>query len=293
MVDWSASSFSRTGKDSIWIGAGSWRDGTLSVIDPWNEPTRHAAMGRIEHMVDESLDAGRRILIGFDFPFSYPAGVISLAPDVFGPGPAWRAIWRTLAQRIRDEPDNTNNRWDVAKSLNRDTGYRLFWGCPQSQTDEYLGTRDKELPGFRERGPQPDRLRLTERRAQSVSGVIQTVWKLAYAGSVGSQTLVGIPHLEQLRSRYGDRLRVWPFESGITGDSPTAGAPVTLVEIWPSIFPTDFARHPVRDAAQVLQVVESSAAADASGAMVDWLSPGIDPDRRAQVAEEGWILGVA
>lgn len=293
MVDWSASSFSRTGKDSIWIGAGSWHNGTLSVSDPLNEPTRHSAMGRIEHTVDEGLDAGRRIVVGFDFPFSYPAGVTSLAPDVFGPGPAWRAIWRTLAQRVRDEPDNTNNRWDVAKSLNRDTGYRLFWGCPNSQTDEYLGTRDTELPGLRERGPQPDRLRLTERRAQSVSGVIQTVWKLAYAGSVGSQALLGIPRLEQMRSRYGDRLRVWPFETVLAGDSPAGGALVTLVEIWPSIFPTDFARHPVRDAAQVLQVVESCAAADASATMIGWLSPGIDPEKRAQVGEEGWILGVA
>jgi hypothetical protein len=293
MVDWSASSFSRTGKDSIWIGAGSWRNGTLSVGDPLNEPTRHSAVGRIEQMVDESLDAGRRILIGFDFPFSYPAGLTSLAPEVFGPGPPWRAIWRTLAQRISDAPDNTNNRWDVAKSLNRDTGYRLFWGCPNSQADEYLGTRDKELPGLRERGPRPDRLRLTERRAQSVSGVIQTEWKLAYAGSVGSQALMGIPRLEQLRSRYGDRLRVWPFETDIAGDRPTVDAPVTLVEIWPSIFPTDFARHPVRDAAQVLQVVESCAAADAGATMISWLTPRIDPDSASQVAEEGWILGGA
>jgi len=292
MVDWSASSHPRTGKDSIWIASGAWYGETLKVSEPANPSTRHAAMVEIDHLVQQSLDDGRRIVIGFDFPFSYPAGTSSLAPAVFGRGPAWRAIWRTLTERVRDEPDNTNNRWEVAESLNRDTGCRLFWGCPANQANEYLGVRDKEIPGLNERGPRPDRLRLTEQRARGVGGAIQTVWKLAYAGSVGSQALLGIPHLERMRARYGSDLSVWPFETGITPESLAESTPVTLVEIWPTIFATDFARHPVRDAAQVLQVVESCAQADTEGTLVEWLSPGVGSDMRAQVADEGWILGV-
>ncbi len=293
MVDWSASSHPRTGKDSIWIASGARYEERLEVGEPTNPPTRHAAMDQLRDTIEQSLDAGRRTVIGFDFPFSYPAGTSTLAPAVFGRGPAWRAIWLTLTERIRDEPDNTNNRWAVAQSLNRDTGCRLFWGCPANQADEYLGVRDKELPGLAERGPRPDRLRLTERRARGVGGSIQSVWKLAYAGSVGSQALLGIPHLERMRSRYGDRLSVWPFETGIRGDGRVETAGVTLAEIWPTVFPTDFTRHPVRDAAQVLQVVESCAQADGDGTIVEWLAPAVGPDVRAQVADEGWILGVS
>ncbi len=290
MVDWSAGSSARMGKDSIWIAQGWWHDDVLRTSEALNVPTRHAAMAHLEQTVDEAVAAGRRLVIGFDFPFSYPAGLASLAPEVFGPGPPWEAIWRTLSERVRDEPDNTNNRWDVAKSLNRDTGYRLFWGCPAGYADPSLGARDKELPGLRERPDRLGRLRLSERRAQEASGVIQTVWKLAYAGSVGSQTLLGIPFLQRLRARYGPQLRVWPFEVA-AGDVPAPGG-VTLAEIWPSMFPTDFSRHPVRDAAQVLQTVESCADADATGAMSGWLSPPALVEDRDQVAEEGWILGV-
>jgi hypothetical protein len=292
MVDWSASSQPRTGKDSIWIASGNWQGDTLKVNEPTNPSTRHTAMAEIDLMVQQSLDGGRRIVIGFDFPFSYPVGTSSLAPTVFGRGPAWRAIWRTLTERVHDEPDNTNNRWAVAESLNRDTGCRLFWGCPANQANEYLGVRDKELPGLLERGARPDRLRLTEHRARGVGGAVQSVWKLAYAGSVGSQALLGIPHLERMRARYGGDLSVWPFETGITPESLAENTLVTLVEIWPTVFATDFARHPVRDAAQVLQVLESCAQADTDGSMMEWLSPKVDADLRAQVADEGWILGV-
>jgi len=292
MVDWSASSHPRTGKDSIWIASGAWHEVTLDVHEPANPPTRHAAMDHIDHLVEQSLDAGRRIVIGFDFPFSYPAGLTTLAPAVFGRGPPWRAMWRTLTERIRDDPDNTNNRWEVAEALNRDTGCRLFWGCPANRATAYLGARDKELAGLSERGARPDRLRLAERRARGIGGAIQSVWKLAYAGSVGSQSLLGIPHLERMRTRYGSRLSVWPFETDFTTEVPAVQNDVTLAEIWPTIFATDFAAHPVRDAAQVLQVVESAARADTDGTMAQWLSPGVFSDVSEQVAEEGWILGV-
>ena len=292
MVDWSAGSTARTGKDSIWIAHGSWHDDGLRLGEAVNVPTRHAAVHHLERTLDECVDTGRRVVVGFDFPFAYPAGLASLAPEVFGPGPSWEAIWRTLGQRVRDEPDNANNRWEVAKSLNRDTGYRLFWGCPAGHADQSLGARDKEIAGLRERPDRLGRLRLTERRAQEASGVIQTVWKLAYAGSVGSQALLGIPWLQRLRDRYGARLRVWPFEGTTSDPTATGGALVTLAEVWPSMFPTDFSRHPVRDAAQVLQTVESCADADATGAMAAWLWPAAFVGDGAVVAEEGWILGV-
>jgi hypothetical protein len=245
-------------------------------------------MARLGDMIEERLAAGRRVVAGFDFPLSYPAGLVSSYPAVFGGGPPWRAIWRTLTERIRDEPDNANNRWDVARALNVETGCRLFWGCPDTIADDVLSSRDKEVPGLLERGEHLDRFRRTERRAQGVGGAIQSVWKLAYAGSVGSQTLLGIPHLERLRARFTGRLRVWPFEPEV----PAHGGAVTVVEIWPTIFRVDLARHPVRDAAQVLRVVEAYADADEEGTLAGWLSPPAAAEHHDQVAEEGWILGV-
>jgi len=287
-VDWSANSTPRTGKDSIWIAAGGWQHGSLVVPEPTNPATRHDAMAQLGDMIEERLAGGRRVVVGFDFPLSYPAGLVSSYPAVFGDGPAWRAIWRTLTERIRDEPDNTNNRWEVARALNVETGCRLFWGCPDTIADDVLSSRDKEVPGLLERGEHLDRFRLTERRAQGVGGAIQSVWKLAYAGSVGSQTLLGIPHLERLRARFAGRLRVWPFEPEVPAD----GGPVTVVEIWPTIFRVDLARHPVRDAAQVLRVVEAYAEADEEGTLAGWLSPAAAVEHHDQVVEEGWILGV-
>ncbi len=148
-----------------------------------------------------------------------------------------------------------------------------------------------------ERGEALGKFRLTERRAQGVGGAIQSVWKLAYAGSVGSQALLGIPRLEGMRSRFGERLRVWPFEGAVVGANHgrrAEGGSVVLAEIWPTIFPVDRSRHPVRDAAQVLAVVEACARADAEGTLAQWLEPAAfsDPDLIEQVAEEGWILGV-
>jgi len=50
----------------------------------------------------------------------------------------------------------------------------------------------------------------------------------------------------------------------------------------------------VRDAAQVLRVVEACAQADAEGTVARWLDPPFiaESGRVRQVAEEGWILGV-
>jgi len=306
MVDWSANSTPRTGRDSIWIAGGAWRRRALQVASPSNPATRHAAMAEIDRAVDAALGAGRRIVVGFDFPLSYPAGLTTAFPSVFGPGPPWRAVWRTLAERIEDRADNTNNRWEVASALNRDTGCRLFWGCPASRAGPYLAVNDRPVRGLAERGERLGSLRLAERRAVGVGGAIQSPWKLAYAGSVGSQALLGIPHLEALRARYGDRLRVWPFEfprrpgGAVTGPGEAqdvlggraSGAVAVVTEIWPTAFAVDWARHPVRDAAQVLRVLEACADADRRGRLGDWLLPTAGPAEQERIDEEGWILGV-
>ena len=54
---------------------------SIEVEDPEYAQTRHEALDRLGRLiVAGELDAGRRVLVGFDFPFGYPAGVAA-APD--------------------------------------------------------------------------------------------------------------------------------------------------------------------------------------------------------------------
>jgi len=64
----------------------------------------------------EYTELHRRVLIGFDFPYGYPAEwhtAFGLANDG-----NWKALWYFFAQHISDDAQNTNNRCDVANGLN-------------------------------------------------------------------------------------------------------------------------------------------------------------------------------
>jgi precorrin-8X/cobalt-precorrin-8 methylmutase len=116
------------------------------------------------------------------------------------------------------------------------------------------------------------------------------VWQLAYAGSVGGQVLTALPALARLAERHA-RIVVWPFETGLRLDGSLAADAVVLAEVWPSWFDVDRGRHEVKDAAQVLHVVDELLAADASGALGEWAAPALEPAEVAAVTqEEGWLL---
>ena len=72
-----------------------------------------------------------RALVGFDFAFGYPAEAGL---------PAGRALCARLAAMVRDAPDGTNNRFEVAGLLNREIQATLagefdgpFWGHPRAR----------------------------------------------------------------------------------------------------------------------------------------------------------------
>ena len=116
-------------------------------------------------------------------------------------------------------------------------------------------------------------------------------------GSVGSQTLVGIPHVAALRDdgELAPVSCVWPFETGFTDSPmPSRGPSVLHAEIWPGIVRIDASLHAVRDAAQVLTLARYFAALDERGELgVLFREPSqLDADDLAAcIAEEGWILG--
>jgi molybdopterin molybdotransferase len=265
ILDWSAAGKPARGKDSIWLA--------LDGETPENLPTRAAAEARLIALIEATLAAGDRLLLGADFAFGYPQG---FAATVAG-GPLH--LWDWLADHHVDTQRNHSNYREVAARLNAlFPGGGPFWG----------NGRKVQIEGLpRLRPALPDTLaahRATEAAAASPGAVPKSVWQLAGAGAVGAQTLTGLPVLARLRRRFGADLSVWPFE---------APGRITLAEVYPSML-ADAVRlavaaapdlppdaHQVRLLAQALARLEPQMRADLL-------------DRQAlpkAALDEGWILG--
>ena len=283
IVDWSARSKpspAKPTKDSIWWAAAS--DGKTST---GYERTRLAAIRCLTALIAGELAAGRRVLVGFDFPFGYPQGVAS---HLTGKADAL-AVWAWLAKRIEDGEDNANNRFEVASGVNgRYSGIGPFWGRPAGSPFEAVPIKKKALT---ERGAHPPEYRVAEVRAKGA----KSVWQLYGAGSVGSQVLVGLPALERLRTApaLAGKVAVWPFETGLK----VPDKPVVLAEVYPSLLSkeVDRAGDEIKDRAQVRVNAEWFAWLDNEGDL-GTLFQGtpmlMAADRRAVSTEEGWILGL-
>ncbi|MEX0846197.1 MAG: hypothetical protein WD023_00325 [Ilumatobacteraceae bacterium] len=290
VVDWSASSVPRLGPDSVWSHVLDVRSGDGTTV---NHPTRSDAS---RHVLDVLTGTRARILVGCDFSYGYPCGFTAAAGRPAGP--AWRAMWDHLVATTIDGPDNENNRFAVAAALNARVGNGPgpFWGTTSDRHVTPTLRRTKQ-PGFPHVGRSHvlAEHRITERRLQAIGSHPSSTWQLAGIGSVGSQSLTGIPVVARWRDEptLGERSVVWPFETGLTTD-PTHGRADTIVhaEVWPSSIAIDLTRHPVKDAAQVICLAEHLAALDADGMLGTAFAPTLtDSEIDVVVNEEGWILG--
>lgn len=267
MVDWSARSApspAKRTKDAIFIGMS--RDGRDAPAS--YQRTRHAAMRLLTGLLDAERRANRRVLVGFDFPFGYPRGFAGAACGSDDP----LALWAHLADRVTDDNRNRNNRFDVAEALNAlFDAPGPFWGCSAKRaTAQMLFRKPDYAPfAFAER-----------RKIETELPRAKTTFQLLGNGSVGSQSLVGLPHLHALRERYGDALAVSPFQAPDT--------PIVLAEIYPGLIDaaikTRLRAGDILDAAQVRLVARAFSRLD----------PGhLDALLREGDPEEGWILGLA
>src|SRR5579883_3663274 len=75
MLDWSAANAPKRGSDSIWFCHLVRGGGALAVEALENPPTRHAAHQRLRAILAANVAAGRRTLLGCDFPFGYARGL--------------------------------------------------------------------------------------------------------------------------------------------------------------------------------------------------------------------------
>ena len=218
-VDWSAANSPGTGKDSVWIGEAVRTASGVELRPSQNPRTRAAAMTMIEDVLLHALNRNERVLVGFDFVFGYPSG----AAQALTGQPGWRALWRGLAELVTDDDNNRSNRFEVAGQLNlrlAEAGHH-YWGHP----------RGREYVGLAPTRPVASYGNIAEWRiAEDWSKGPQPVWKLTGAGSVGSQSMLGIMRLERLRNdpRFRDHISIWPFETGFELDLSRA---IPLAEV--------------------------------------------------------------
>lgn len=268
VVDWSAANVPSPAKasaDAIWIGVA--RAGSCEVS---YHRTRAAAELALVTVLDAEAAAGRRVLAGFDFPLGYPHGFAARLTGMAGP----RGVWDWLEAHLVDSPDNRSNRFELAAGINAGFGGAgPFWGRPARL--DLPALPERKLVNYAGLG-------LTERRQIEVAVPrAQSVWKLYTTGSVGSQSLTGLPMIARLARRAG--CAVWPFDR--------AEASLVLTEVYLSLLARDVAvaaaHGEIKDAAQVRLLAQALWALSARGDFGVLL----DVPLGAAQTEEGWILG--
>jgi hypothetical protein len=286
VVDWSAASKAGTGADSVLIGVLK-RDVRFRLAFEAHQPTTRAeAEKKLDALLQDLGKRGEKALLALEFPLGFPHG---LAAGLKLPGEApWRAVLDQVAKMVKDKADNTNNRFSVGSEINRRLtgGPFPFWGCPPRDTLTTLQPKrqrehgDGDVPEFRQvdlahKGSSP--------------------WKLYYAGAVGGHAILGIPMVRRLKDARGDRLKVWPFETGLRALAPAdlENVDVVAAELHPSAIGAAPAPGETKDVARIRGAAERLAKLDETGRLgAAFAAPKDLAADAAQVAaeEEGWAL---
>lgn len=288
VIDWSARnkpSPKRPSRDAIWLAEAP-KKGRMRTQ---YFRTRLQCVEYLTRRLVKWCRAGARVLVGWDFSFGFPHG-LARALRLKGKLP-WKSVWKHIAALVEDDAQNRNNRFEVGARLNEEIKAPSgpFWGVPVGQSGIFLGSKkDFDYPVPTRRGM------LSERRSvERLFGRMQPAWKLAYTGSVGSQTLLGIPYVYQLRFKH-EKLKhfssVWPFER--VGER---GSAIVHAEVYPSLLALP-GKDEIPDREQVRSYAKWLRERQENLQLVHLLEEpwGDDPIEQERVREhEGWVLGVA
>ena len=292
MVDWSAATTPKLGRDSVWIGVLKRDIRFRPTFEAFNPHTRHAAEHQLREVMTDLRRRGDRALIGFDFALGYPAGTSALLKTK---APGWQGMWSFLASNVVDKADNTNNRFAVAAKMNRlmtDEPWP-FWGAPAKDAQRWLTATKSSPPADFPLAT----LRRTELATQgSGRGGAKSVWQLMGAGAVGGQTIMGVPAVKRFVDELGDKASVWPFATGWREITPAdlADKEALVAEVYPALVPASPEPGEIVDRAQVRALCEHYARLDEQGRLGQAFAP---PKGTASElvetaeGEEGWILG--
>lgn len=295
VVDWSAKDEpgpshrkpDRQKKDNIWIG-----EGPEGATEHYFR-TRSRAATFLQQRIETLVKADKRVFVGFDFAFGYPAGFAEALTGKAG----WASLWKFISKHATDDELNENNRFELAASMNSvfpENG--PFWGTPKDFESEGLSAKSpwKGVNELKFAGKTIQRMRHTDAATKGT----QEVWQLYGAGSVGGQTLTGIPVVWNLRQSEALKAhsKIWPLETTL---SKKAHFDKKVKVIFSEIFPT-IANDRVRelsktekeapkDQLQVRALVEKLAAADKESELFTWFFAATDMPAEV-LSEEAAIL---
>jgi len=289
--------------DSVWIGQLIRNQNGEHLCNQTYHRSRSSGFNYVKDFLIENIKNNRRVLVGFDFPYGYPNGFsTALELQQNSQIQPWNLTWGLLANKVTDNNDNMNNRFVAAGNINticNNGNGGPFWGCPHGANYQNLFPLSPGYPFNTVNNVPLNRLRIVENRLNGV----QETWKLFGNGSVGSQSLTGIPYLYQLRNHHqlANLSKVWPFETGFTNNpNPQKNSPFILhAEIWPGLVNEDVINlvenNPelIRDRAQVQAMCNWAASNDENNTLGQFFNPNnLEPNEVSLCTqEEGWILG--
>lgn len=292
MVDWSAASKPTTGPNSIWIGILA-KDARLKFqFTAVNPDTRLKAVALIKDLIEKLNKRGDRVLLGFDFSMGYPAGTAAALGLDMSTQPAWLAMQRFLVSKMKDKPDNSNARFAIAAGMNYkiSQGPFPFWGAPARDQVKTLTPKKGDF----DTGSLPEYRVVEQHLRETIKAKPKSVWQLAYTGSVGSQSLTGIPHVQTLLNDLPNA-KLWPFQTGLKPlDAENLdGVQTVIAEVYPSMVKITPEAGEVLDMAQVRTIARHYCDLDGKGRLGALFGPpkALNVGKIAQIeAEEGWIL---
>ena len=293
IVDWSAAARPVRGANSIWIAVCTRHSGGPAGLVTFNPPTRRQARQIIRDQMRALIRADKKVLIGFDFALGYPAGTAAALGLDRSSQPPWAAMHDYLAGSVKEQDDNSNARFALAARMNAVMSGRAhpFWGATKSAVCATLVMKKGD---FSAPGPVPEHRIAESWIRANFTARPKSVWQLTGAGAVGSQALLGIPTVAQLR-RSVPGARIWPFETGFERLTPAhlKNTSCVLAEVYPSTIPIDANPGEILDEAQVKTLSRHFESLDRTGNLAAAFGP---PETLATreihkiTAEEGWIL---
>ncbi|WP_263366559.1 hypothetical protein [Edaphobacter bradus] len=188
----------------------------------WTAPNRNSAPARVqletgrtrEELISWLIELARetpRMVVGFDFSFSYPAWFLAEHGVTSAP-----ELWQRVA-------DGQGERW-----LHEDCDDARFWGKAGNLRNgkkpaEFRGEHAHRMLRRAETALKVKAVIADPAQAARIAGIApKSVFQIGGAGAVGTASLRGMPHLLRLRQA---GFRIWPF------DRPDPAHPL-VVEIY-------------------------------------------------------------
>lgn len=214
-VDWSGAKAPKSGKS---IAVAQAHKQTKSVTMPPPPDGGNWSRQDVADLIGEVVRRQERTLIGVDCNFGYAAEV---GRQQLGPSYSYQDLWRAVEQTSADQADFyaegfwTDDRYKKAFWI---SGEQNGFVLPRRKTEEACGTQGYGFP--------------------------ESPFKMIGPKQVGKGGLAGMRMAHYLKSRYGDRVCVWPFEH-MDADK----AWVVITEIYPRLF-LSMAGHGIKKVTQ-------------------------------------------